>query len=389
MEKIKTFVRRYLVLSKRLFKKAGFIVILLLVPMILFAMSMAARNGDSGIITVALAMQDNEDPLANEIVDGLLAEDSLIRFMGCESPREATELVENGTADAAWIFSEDLKAQIKKFAYHTHENNAFVAVVQREDNVFLKLSHEKMNAALYPHISLALYSEYVFENVVNISEMSEDELEAFYSAVNAEGADLFEFAYADSDGGGEEVVDTSVANFLVSPLRGLLAIMIVLGGIAVAMFYMQDEKRGVFDRLPRGTGFSFSLVYHATAVVIVAAVVLVALAATKMTVSLPFEVLALAAYCACTVGFCMCLRLVLRDIRLFGSVAPVLIVIMAVLCPIFFKAPNLPIIQHILPAFYYIRAFADPRYVGYMVIYAAGLYILAFVLHSLHVRREK
>ena len=389
MDKIKTFIRRFFLLSKRLFKKAGFVVILLLVPIILAAMGIAARNGDSGIITVALAMQDNDDVLANKIVDGLIDADSLIRFEYCDSPAEASERVENGAADAAWIFAEDLSAKIQKFAGHTHQNNAFVAVIQREDSIFLKLSHEKLNAALYPHVSMALYSEYLLDNVINISELSREELEAFYLAVNAEGADLFEFAYADADGSGEEIVDTSNANFLVSPLRGLLAIMIVLGGVAVAMFYMQDERRGVFDRLPRGTEFSFSAVYHTTAVVIMAAVVFVALLATKIAVDPIYELLTLLVYCACTVGFCMCLRLLLRDIRLFGSVAPILIVIMAVLCPIFFKAPDLPVIQYLLPTYYYIKSFSSARFAWYMAIYAVSLHLFAFLLHSLRVRRQR
>lgn len=389
MGKITTFIRRYFILSKRLLRKPGFVAILLLVPVLVAAMGIAARNGDSGVVTIALAMQDNDDTIANEIVDGLTGEDSLIRFERCDSPADASALVEEGSADAAWIFNDDLQRRIAKFAGHTHQNNAFVAVIQREESVFLRLSHEKLNAALYPYISMAVYSDYVLDNVVNISELSEEEIREFYLSVNAEGADLFDFVYADPDGEGGEIADTSGANFLVSPLRGLLAIMVVLGGVAVAMFYMQDEARGAFDRLPRGTGFSFSAVYHSAAVIMVAVVVFIALLMTKMTVGAAYELLALFIFCMCTVGFCICLRLLLRDIRLFGAVVPILIVVMAVLCPIFFKAPNIPIVQYLLPTYYYIRAFSSTRFVWYMAIYTAVLFVVAFALHSLRAKQKR
>ncbi len=388
MSKLKRAFMRYFILSKRLLKKAGFIVILLLVPILVGAMSIAAGNGDSGVITVALAMQDKNDKIACEIVDGLTEKDSLIRFELCESPSDASALVENGNADAAWIFASDLEEKIQKFANHTHKNNAFVVVIQREESVFLRLSHEKLNAALYPYISLATYREAMSNNIVT-SELSEEELDEFYRAVNAAGADLFEFAFLSDETDAEQVVDVGKTSFLLSPMRGILALMVLLCGVAVAMFYMQDEARGAFDRLPLGTGFSFSVTYHISAVVMVGGVVFAALALTGIAANLIYELLILTIYCATVVGFCMCLRMALRDIRLFGAIAPLLIVITAVLCPIFIIAPNLPIIQYLLPTYYYVRAFSNSNFVLYMAIYCVVLYLLAFGLHSMRLKQKK
>ena len=384
---MKTFIRRFFILCKRLLRRPGFIVILLLVPILVAAMGIAASQGDGGVVTVALAMQDNEDPLANKIVDTLLSEGGLVRFVRLESPMEASASVEDGSADAAWIFSADLEKKIDKFVGHTHKNNAFVAVVQREDSVLLRLTHEKLNSAIYPYLSVALYSNFVLDNVVNTRELSEDELERFYYSVNAEGDDLFEFVYGRENNkeGADKAQETS---FLIPPLRGLLAIMVALGGVAAAMFYMQDESRGAFDRLPRGAEFSFAAVYHTAAVAMVAVFALAAIFIAGISAGFFYELLAIIVYSAAVVGFCMCLRLLLRDLRLFGSVASILIIAMAVLCPIFFSAPRLPLIQYLLPAYYYIRAISNASFLCYMAAYALLTNLVAFGLGFLRVKKR-
>lgn len=389
MAKIKMFFRRYFILSKRLLKRPGFLAILLLVPILVGAMGIAADNGDSGVLTVALAMQDQEDKTAREIVDGLLRKDSLIRFEFYDTSKDAADAVRGGKADAAWIFSSNIEEKIEKFVNHTHKNNAFVAVIQREESVFLRLAHEKLNATLYPYISLAAYREAAGSVIVDISELSNDQIDEFYYAVDAGGEELFDFVYLNGNGALGESDEKSASSFLLSPLRGLLAITVLLAGVAVAMFYLQDEARGAFDRLPVGTGFSFSVIYHASAVIMLGAVVLLALLIMGMASALWYEILSLTLYCVAVVGFCICLRLLLRDIRLFGAAAPLLVVITAVLCPIFFKAPNIPAIQYLLPTYYYVRAFSNSNFIWYMAIYCVLLYAVGFVLHSLRLKQRR
>ena len=188
------------------------------------------NSGDSGVITVALAMKDNEDPLANQIVTDLTEQKSLVRFIVCADRSDAVSLVQTGDVDVAWIFHDDLEEKIETFAYHTNHNNAFVTVVQREDSVFLRIAQEKLNSTVYPYISKALFSQRVHSEFPNIPK---NEIDAVYAEVKAEGDDLFEFVYLTEN----SVVSAQNKNedsFLVSPIRGILAIMIVIGGIAVS-----------------------------------------------------------------------------------------------------------------------------------------------------------
>jgi hypothetical protein len=276
-----------------------------------------------------------------------------------------------------------MQEKIAAFVQFPNPRNAFITVVQREENIFLRISHEKLNAALYPYISIALCEDYIYVNLLTPEEISEQQIKEYYDAVNADGEDLFDFVYANFD---ESSADTSSSNFLLSPIRGLMSVMVVIGGFAVAMFYMQDEARGTFDRLPNGRRFAFSIEYHAVAVFDIAIAVLAALLLTGLSVGFWRELAALLMYIVITVGFCIGLRLLCKDIRLLGALAPVLAVIMVVLCPVFFNVSALPAIQYLLPPYYYLNAIYDPEFFGYMAIYAIAVYGADHLLYRLQTR---
>ena len=385
MKKIETFFRRYFILSKRLLKKPAFIVILILVPLLVVAMTAISKKEDTGILTIALAMEDKNDEIASEIVDDFSNTESLMLFKVCKSPKEAQKMVESGEADAAWIFKDNLEERIRDFVNLSHKHNAFVTVIQRQKNVALMLSHEKLNSALYPHIAKAVYRQSVGNSSVDISDLSKEELDEFYDTMEVEGEDLFDFVYADN----ALIPDRQEnSNFIISPIKGLLAIMILLSGIAVSMFYMHDEAKGAFDRLPRGTGFSFSLIYHTAAVAMVGLVAYITLLVTGIALDW-YELPLLILYCICTVGFCMCLRLLLRDMRLFGAIAPVLIVVTAVLCPIFISGIKLPFVQILLPTFHYMMVYTNRAFIIYMSLYSIALFALSLFLHSLKLKQKR
>ena len=67
----KTFLRRCFILSKRLFKKPGFVIILLFIPLLVICMNIMAGSGDSGVITIALAkLSPNDRAFAQAVLDG-------------------------------------------------------------------------------------------------------------------------------------------------------------------------------------------------------------------------------------------------------------------------------------------------------------------------------
>ncbi len=380
MEKIITFFNRFLILNKRILKKKIFLFILLLIPLSVACLAIAS-NADAGIITVALAAEDISDPIASEIIDDLENGDSLIRFVVADSPADAVSLVESAEADAAWIFPQNMKEKIAEFADFSSERNRFMLIIQREDSVLLKLSHEKLNSTLYPYLSLAHCEDYIYDNLLTTSDISSEAIKQYYDSIDAEGADLFQMVYAS----GVNANDNE-QNYLLSPARGLLAILIMLGGLAAAMFYTSDESSGVFDRMPRGRRFAIAIEYHAVAVFDVAIAAFVAILLGGLSVSFFYELAAMLLYMIAVVGSCMLLRLICHKNRLLASLTPALSIIMAVLCPIFIAPPIIPILQYLLPPYYYLNSIYKPEFLGYIAIYSVVVSAASYLVYRVRSR---
>ena len=67
--------------------------------------------------------------------------------------------------------------------------------------------------------------------------------------------------------------------------------------------------------------------------------------------------------------------------HILAAVTPALIAGMTVLCPIFVNPPELPVLQYLLPPFYYLKAIHNSKFMGYMAIYAAVIYGVDWLLY--------
>ena len=107
MEQLRKAWIWFCMLTKRLYKKPSFLLILLMIPLLVFAYGRVAQE-ESGILTVALVQSDPADPLSGEIIDGLVQSSPLIRYKVVDSVEQAHEQVRMGAADSAWIFPADM-----------------------------------------------------------------------------------------------------------------------------------------------------------------------------------------------------------------------------------------------------------------------------------------
>ena len=108
MNQTKRLLRCFLLLCKRLYKKLTFVVLLALIPVLVFGYGQTAQE-ESGLLTVALASRPEQvEDLTRQVWDELL-ESQVVRYIECGSPQEARRLVEEGQADTAWIFEENME----------------------------------------------------------------------------------------------------------------------------------------------------------------------------------------------------------------------------------------------------------------------------------------
>ncbi len=376
---MKNMGKWFLLLNKRLYKKVTFLLILVLIPLLVMSYGAVARD-ESGVLTVALACE-GEDPTAKQIMQELKDGSNLIRFVICDDPQTAKNMVNGQRADAAWIFEDDLQAAISRFALDPARKNAFVQIIEGESTIPLKLVREKLSGVLFSRTSRAYYLDYLRKNVPEVKDATDEELLQYYDDF-ASDAKFFEFAYLE---GGVRDENTQSSNYLLSPVRGLLAVVIVLGGLAAAMYYMQDEKLGTFSLVAQNRKAPVEFGCQMIAVVNVSAVALVALIFSGLTVSLGRELLLILLYALSTALFCMTVRRLCGSMGVLGTLLPLLVVGMLVVCPVFFDLGALRTVQYLFPPTYYINAVHSNYYLGLQVIYNAvllGVYaLLGKVLH--------
>ena len=373
-------MRRWLLwlwmLSKRLYKRAAFLAIMALIPLAVLALEIAAQ-ANSGFLHIVLAQTDPNDPVSSQLVERFMEDKSLILFTYAENPREAADMVAGGEADVAWIFPDNMEEQMERFVTSHYTRGGVVTVVEREQTVISRMAREKLNFALQHYSAPVCYLNYVRSNVEQLNALSDEQLMEYFNSVEFND-ELFLFRTPD----GEMVVEVD-NNYLLAPVRGLLGILMVLCGLAAALFYLRDEERGTFSLVPlRRRGWvAYACLF--IAVLNISVVTLLALVLGGVATSLWLEVPILLLYAVCCAAFCLLLLRLCGSIRVLASVLPVLVTIMIVVCPVFFDARMAQWIKLAFPPTYFVNATFDGWYLLYMMAYAAACLVLAFGIKRL------
>lgn len=365
-------VNWFFLINKRLFKKYSFILMLCLVPFLVWGMRLAAQK-ESGIVRIALCMRNPEDRLSAEIVEHLINEDSILRYVVCETEESAREMVTGYEADAAWIFPENLLQSLQETT-SGKVIGPMVTVVEREDSVPLVFSREILCSAIFPYYTYEVYRDFIRDDLeIDKEEVSDAELREAYNRTLPDDS-FFQLVYLDGQAAEEQ-------NYLLAPIRGILALWLVLCGFAASMYYIQDEQSGTFDRIPvkRRLWISFGMqgVLLADAVVIL----LIACRLAGIFTVWQREAVSAVMLACCTMVFCSLARLLCRTMERLGGCIPILLLGMLILCPVFVEIKGWNAVKHLLPLYYYLKSVHSVYYLYemalYVVVFAALCYLAA------------
>lgn len=363
-------------LTKRLYKKPTFLVLLALIPALVLGYGMVARE-DSGLVTIAIACRDNNDPMANAIMEDLMKSD-VVYFRRCDTPEEAKALLNRGKAEAAWIFTDHFEENIYKYIAATF-HQPVVEITERQSTIPMKLTREKLSGTIFEHMSPHIYLSYIRSEIPQLAHISDEQLLGYYEATKIEGR-LFEFSTVD----GEPATDLlENASYLTSPVRGLLAVVVTLCGLAGAMYAKQDEKLGTFSWMPEKKRPLAELAGEAVCVGNAAVVTLIALALMGATTDLLRELLALALFVLAVCAFSMLVSRLCGSQQMIGMWTPVLLVVMLVICPVFFDFAALFRLQLLFPPTYYVNGAYGSQYLIWAPIYIAVCFALCALIDKL------
>lgn len=369
---------RFILLQKRLLQKGGFLLMLFLAPLLAAGVGRLSEE-PAGIATIALYLPEG-DAAAQEISERLLKDKGVLRYLPCEDGEQARRMAETGEADAAWIFSEDFSERIEELAGRRRVRPV-VTVVERKESVSLILGREILSAAIYPSFSYAVYAGFVRDEL-GLAEMTDEELRRVYDRVAVEGS-LFQMVYADETPGESEDF-----TYVQAPLRGILAIWFTFVGLAASLYFMQDEERGVYGRVPASRRLSVSYMAGAAFLLDGALVLLLSCKLAGVFTDWKREAASCAVFAACVLAFSNLLRMLCRTPRRLGMLFLPLLAAMLTLCPVFLNLPYFKAGKLLLPPWYYLQSINNTRYLYEMAAYTAVLVLASIVWQRVQSRRS-
>jgi len=382
MTKFRKSLVWFYMLTKRILHKWSFLLLLCMIPLII-PMTNLAMSQESGIVRIVLCNEGNDEE-ANKIIQSLLEEDSVIMFTTAETAEEAEEAIHKYQADATWIFASDFSDNLDAYTANKPIDHSFVRVIERENTITIRIAREKLFGALYSNLSYSIYKNFIYGEIASEETVSETTVREYYdSARRRNNIIKIEKLH------GENSPKTGEVNYLTAPIRGILALLIMLCGITAAMYFLNDQSQGRFDWLPPKKRIVPALATCFSATCLSALAVFIAISCTKIATGFFRELIPMLLYLLTVTGFCTLLCLFFRSPGKLGALIPGIIIAMLVLSPIFFNVKVLRPIRLMLPTYYYLHAIYNTSYYLYSLLYIAVLYLLIFVVNNCITNRKQ
>ena len=377
MKKIKNLMLWYYMFSKRLLHRYSFLLILLLIP-ILIPVAKIAMSGESSILRVAIVGNGSES--ANEVINSLKSEKSVIKYVVYDNEDEAREAVRKQQTDVAWIFHENFDEELKEYAITGKK--PVISVIEREDNISEKLSRIKLFGAVFPNLSYEMFEDFVYKNIATTNDIPKQYLARYYNTDSADG-DVVKI---------ETFKEKSTKlndNYLTAPFRGILSILIVFAGLSGAMMFLSDQAAGMYDWMSTKKRIVPAFGLTLASVFMTSILVFLALAISGFLKNIWIELMAIILFVISATLFSTFFAMVFRSSAKLGAMTPFVILTMFILCPVFFSVDAARWISLLLPPYYYLNSINDGMYLIYMLIYNILLLGVTVIINSILNRRAR
>ena len=376
---LKNFAVWYGILHKRLIKRVSFLLILAGICLVSLLLSRVGQEGQ-GLFRVAVAAEDGWNGTTRAVAQALEREGSIVSVTLAASRQEAVALVESDRADTAWILDKDLAGRLEETA--RGKTRVLATILSPEEDMFTKASQEKLFGALFRQLSYAMYEAFVQEHVPDAEGLSPETLrETYDSFSNPQG--LVSFRYLDRSG------EEELTGYLLSPLRGILATLMLVAGLAATMYYKQDEKNGVYGLLTPGKQLLVLFCTNFIALCMTALCVTLSLVFLGLYQGFWRETAGMLVLVLAATGFCSVLGVLCPHTGVLGAVLPVAVVAAMAFCPVFFNVKRFVFLRMLLPPNYYLYGMTDGAYLWQGLLFFLISSLLAVGLYSLARRRSR
>lgn len=382
---------KYLLLLKRLLKRKSYILMLVLVPLLVNVLILLG-DGSGAVMKIGVYVPGQD--ASSQALREMIYEDSApIRYVKYYNLNEMIADLKDKTIDEGWAVPYDLDTVVRQMAASQYPSDKIYVLI-REEGLSHMLGREIITSKVYPLIAKQLMIQYMSKNIYDGKPTEKQLLEMnnSYEAYNVDGS-FFEMGYFDEATNKISYGDS----ILLMPLRGIISIWLLLCGIATSMYYLIDEKNGLFIWWKTKTPFLRDIGYYGVVFIlptIIAFLTIVQCNGIALQLSdwategkleshreymnavlatVPYEALTLIVYVFNIIFLAMLFRMIFRSVRNLGILTPALIMMTMVLSPVFIDIKELRPIQRFCPAFHYLSSLHDHYYLVTLGVYTVIL----------------
>lgn len=373
MNRIGKYAVWFIMLSKRLVTKWSFIVLLLIIPAVMPLVNISMQQ-QSGIVRITVFDQDNSVH-TRKAISKLLSQDSLINFSVADSYQQAIDMVALQKADAAWIFRQGYYDSLKDYADGKNTKPP-VEIIQRENSIPLSVCKEALFGAMYQDISYFTYRDFVCEKILSENDLlSEQQLIDYYS--NQQKSNNF----IELERLGAKDSRPEASNYLTAPLRGILSLIVMLCVITSAVYFLQDQEKGIFNWLspPKRLAPAFGCCFSAS--VISGVAVLIAILFSNISTGFINEVTSMLLYIISVTAFTLVFCVIFKSSGKLSAFIPGISLITLALSPIFFNLKVLKPVRMLLPTYYYLHSIYDNSFYLQSILYSICMFAVVLILN--------
>ncbi len=354
-------MKRFLVwlylMSKRLLKKPSFVIILAMLPVVLLAYRFVITEDDEKL-HAAFYIEGEGDVLTERLTEDLLGSDGVVAFYLCESEEELYNDVVAGRAECGYVFGENLLER-----FFDKDWRGVIRTIVSENSHYSAFVNEWVYAMLYSDMSEELTVDYMLNR--SGVRMEKEEAEKLLRQMHAEAmkqAIVFDYSYVSLDGGGEvDETEEKTESHLTKPIRGTVALFVLLAGLAGLVFWYQDDEEGRFRVMAYNKRPLISFGSLLLPTLLAGIVGVVCLMISGISVGIFTEMWQMLWYVLLVAAFCNLLRHLIPSVNVVCAMIPIMAIVTYLCCPIIVDLgvlfPFLGMMRRILVADYYLEAF--------------------------------
>ena len=363
-DKAKGTVKRFFVwlwlTAKRFLKKPSFVLIFLMLPAVLL-LYRALITADDGKLHVAVYFEEKDEFAETYLRELSEHVPELFVFYECTEEEDLYSDVAAGRAECGYTFAGNLAGRLL-----TEDWQGMITAVVSDQTVYGEFVNEIAYIKLIRILGKDLMREFLVRKSGLVSESNEAEIDAMLQKKFGEemaNNTLVEYVTTAAKNG-ELVIEEKkhdAISVLKKPIRGTVAIFVLLTGLAGLVFWYQDDAEGRYRVMARERRplISFASILLPTAMS--AVVGLACLAISGLWTTTGRELSTMLLYMLLVTCLCNILRFLIPSVHAVCAMIPILVLISYLCCPILIDiAQTMPVIR-------YVRAVLAPQY--YLRIY--------------------